>query len=141
MAPMTAEITSTSALKTSALTAEASNNPLVMVLATAWPVRAPMKLKAADIRIARPGLSTRVEMTVAMALAVSWKPFMKSKLTARTRTRARSVQPDAPRSGRSGMFDRQAPQHVGYVLGPIGDLFHLLVYVSPLDEVHHVGGV
>ncbi len=47
-----------------------------MVLATPVPAKAPTKLNAAAISTAvRPG-STLVEMTVATALAASWKPLM-----------------------------------------------------------------
>ncbi len=51
--------------------------PEPMVVATATPkTRAPTKLAVADSRMAYSGLSARVETEVAMALAVSWKPFM-----------------------------------------------------------------
>src|SRR5574337_621958 len=59
-----------------------STNPDPTVLATAVPVTAPKKLRPAAIRMAWTGLSTRVATTVAMALAVSWKPLMKSKTMA-----------------------------------------------------------
>ena len=47
-----------------------------MVLATAVPANAPMKLNAVAIRIAQPGDSARVATDVAIELAVSWKPFV-----------------------------------------------------------------
>ena len=47
-----------------------------MVLATAVPAKAPMKLKAAAMRTASCGRSARVATEVAIALAVSWKPLM-----------------------------------------------------------------
>src|SRR5947209_5572469 len=69
--------------------------PLPMVLATAVPrKKAARKLKAAAHATANLGDSTRVETTVAMLLAESWKPFRKSKIRAtRTviRTRIRSL--------------------------------------------------
>ena len=49
-----------------------------------------MKLKKAAQITAAPGLSTRVETTVAMELAASWKPLMKSN------TRATPAAADAP---------------------------------------------
>jgi hypothetical protein len=47
-----------------------------MVLATAVPAKAPMKLNAAAISRACCGRSARVATDVAMAFAVSWKPLM-----------------------------------------------------------------
>ena len=47
-----------------------------MVVATAVPANAPMKLNAVAIRIAQAGDSARVATDVAIALAVSWKPLM-----------------------------------------------------------------
>jgi hypothetical protein len=41
-----------------------------------------MKLKNAAQTTATPGESTRVETTVAIELALSWKPLMKSKSSA-----------------------------------------------------------
>ena len=57
--------------------------PLPMVLATFTPPpNAAMKLKKAAQATARFGDSTRVDTTVAMELAASWKPLMKSKMSA-----------------------------------------------------------
>ena len=53
-----------------------STSPAPIVLATAVPAKAPMKLNAAAIRIAWEGRRTRVATEVAIALAVSWKPLM-----------------------------------------------------------------
>ena len=58
--------------------------PLPTVLATSVPAIAPAKFSTAAITIAAVGGSTRVEITVATALAVSWNPLMKSKMTAST---------------------------------------------------------
>ena len=52
-----------------------STRPLAIVLATAVPANAPMKLNAAAMRIALRGDNARVATDVAMALAVSWKPL------------------------------------------------------------------
>ena len=53
--------------------------PLPIVLATAWlKKRKAMKLKKAAQSTAICGLSTRVETTVAIELAASWRPFRKS---------------------------------------------------------------
>src|SRR5215216_7149560 len=97
-------------------------NPLAMVSATAVKQSAPAKLSDAAIRMAARGVSTRVETTVAIALAVSWKPLMKSKLTARMMTRANSVQPSVLSSG---IFDYKTSQYVGNIFGFVGGLFHL----------------
>ena len=57
--------------------------PLPMVLATAVPnANAAAKLKNAAQTTAFPGDSTRVETTVAIELAASWKPLMKSNASA-----------------------------------------------------------
>jgi hypothetical protein len=54
-----------------------STMPEPTVLATAVPnTKAAMKLKNAAHTTACPGDSTRVETTVAMELAASWKPLM-----------------------------------------------------------------
>src|SRR5437867_12999556 len=69
-----------------------SISPLPMVFATAVPrPKAATKLKNAAQMTAVPGLRTRVETTVAMELALSWKPLMKSKTNA-MRTIARTNQ-------------------------------------------------
>ena len=54
-----------------------STRPEPTVLATAVPkVNAAMKLKNAAQMTALPGESTRVETTVAIEFAASWKPLM-----------------------------------------------------------------
>ena len=50
--------------------------PLPIVVATAVPANAPMKLNEVAIRIAQPGDRARVATDVAIELAVSWKPFV-----------------------------------------------------------------
>ena len=62
---------------TEVVTAEMSIIPEPMVLATAVPnTNAATKLKNAAQMTALPGDSTRVETTVAMEFAASWKPLM-----------------------------------------------------------------
>ncbi len=64
-------------------TTEGTIRPLPIVLATAVPTtNAAAKLKTAAHTTATPGESTRVETTVAMELALSWNPLMKSKTSA-----------------------------------------------------------
>ncbi len=53
-----------------------STRPEPMVLATAVPANAPMKLNAAAMRTAIWGRRARVATDVAIAFAVSWKPLM-----------------------------------------------------------------
>ena len=64
---------------TDCVTTWGSVKPLEMVLATAVPITAPTKLKMPAMMTAVRMGSTPVDTTVAMALAASWKPLMKSK--------------------------------------------------------------
>ena len=71
-------------------TTDGSISPLPMVLATAVPTtKAASTLNTAAQTTATPGESTRVETTVAIELALSWKPLMKSNTSA-TATMART---------------------------------------------------
>ena len=69
------------------VTASVSTSPLPIVEATAPPNNAPVRLKNAAIAIAWRGVSTRVETTVAIAFAASWKPLLYSKMTAAKTTK------------------------------------------------------
>ncbi len=53
-----------------------SASPEAMVVATWVPSRAPPKFRQAAMKMALRADMTPVETTVAMALAVSWKPLM-----------------------------------------------------------------
>src|SRR6266550_3576424 len=64
----------------------ASTSPEAMVFATAVPQSAPTRLVAAAITTAWRGVRTFVETTVAIELAVSWKPLMYSNTSATRRT-------------------------------------------------------
>ena len=64
--------------------------PVATVAATSSEMNAPTKLRIAAMSTAGRGGSARVETVVAMAFAVSWKPFVKSKKSA-TATTATSV--------------------------------------------------
>src|SRR6201995_899174 len=59
---------------------------LVTVIATATDKNAPTRLATADIATATFGLGAPVAIEVAMALPVSWTPFVKSKPRAVTTT-------------------------------------------------------
>ena len=63
--------------------------PWPTVFATAVVVKAPARLATDAMRTASRGESARVEMDVATAFAVSWKPFVKSKPSATAITTAR----------------------------------------------------
>lgn len=68
-----------------------------MVSATAVPVSAPIRFMPAASITAQPGESTLVATTVAMELAVSWKPLMNSntnaaRITTRTKVSTRRPQ-------------------------------------------------
>ena len=64
------------------VTASASTMPLATVAATSSEMNAPAKLRTADMSTAARGDIARVEMLVAIALAVSWKPLVKSNASA-----------------------------------------------------------
>ena len=76
------------------VTASGSTTPLPTDLATAVPETAPRKFMTAAISTAVRGDITRVETTVAMALAASLKPLESSKTRAMKITRARKVRSD-----------------------------------------------
>ena len=75
--------------------ADGGTIPFAIVVATAIERNAPRKLSAAEIRTATIGLSAPVAIDVAIALAVSWKPFVKSNEAAAaiTMIRTRVVDP------------------------------------------------
>ena len=80
------------AATTARVIAPGSTTPFPIVLATLVSKKnAAMKLKNAAQRTACCGLSTRVDTTVAMEFAASWKPLMKSKTSARKTRRMTSV--------------------------------------------------
>ena len=68
--------------KTGIVATWASTKPEAMVVATATPKNAPTRLVAAARMTACPGVNTLVATTVAMELAVSWKPLMYSNTSA-----------------------------------------------------------
>src|SRR6266849_9454874 len=107
----------------------ASTTPLPTVRATWTPnPKAATKLKKAAHTTAWSGVSTRGETTVAMELAASWKPLMKSNSRA-TRTM------QAMRVSTSGHLENDPLDHVGHVLAAVGDDLHRLVDLLPLDDL------
>ena len=65
--------------------------PVAIVAATSSEMNAPTKLRIAAIATARRGDSARVEIDVATAFAVSWKPFVKSNASAVATTIQRTI--------------------------------------------------
>ncbi len=81
------------AMTISSVIASWSMMPFAIVAATATETNAPAKLRTAALATATRGLSARVDTLVAIELAVSWKPFVKSKNSAiaTTATRVRFI--------------------------------------------------
>src|ERR687898_822318 len=116
---------------TASLTTSASTI-LPTVLATwVWKTRKAMKLNRAAQMTAIRGVRTLVDTTVAIELAASWKPLVKSNTSA-SRTMAMTE-----RRARSGMLDDDGLHRVGDVLEAVERLLELLDDVLP-DE--HVAG-
>src|SRR5215216_4648837 len=118
--------------KTTASLTTSGSTVLPTVLATCvWKTRKAMKLNRAAQTTAIRGVSTRVETTVAIELAASWKPLVKSNTSAST-TMAMTES-----RARSGMLDDHGLHRVGHVLQGVEGLLQLLDDVLP-DE--HVAG-
>src|SRR5438034_548621 len=111
-----------------------STTPLPTVLATCTPKpKAATKLKKAAHTTACSGVSTRVETTVAIELAASWKPLMKSKSRATMTMKTTRV---SMRAGRgSGHLEDDPFDDVRHVLAAVGDDLHRLVDLLPLDDL------
>src|SRR5215216_7271066 len=116
--------------KTTASLTTSGSTVLPTVLATCvWKTRKAMKLNRAAQRTASRGVSTRVETTVAIELAASWKPLVKSNTSA-SRTMAMTE-----RRARSGMLDDHGLHRVGHVLEVVQGLLELLDDVLPHQQV------
>ena len=82
--------------------------PLPTVAATlSWKMKIATTLKKAANSTACCGLSTPVETTVAIELAASWKPFMKSNASASTTSSATTQKAAWTASGQE--FSRTTP--------------------------------
>jgi hypothetical protein len=92
------------------VTASGFTIPVATVAATLSETNAPAKLRMAASRTAVRGVRARVETLVAIALAVSWKPFLKSKKRA-TITTATSVRSSIAAFG-SGVLHDDVGDHV-----------------------------
>src|SRR5215212_328574 len=103
---------------------------LPTVLATpVWNTRTAAKLKKAAQTTAMLGVRTLVETTVAIELAASWKPLVKSNTSA-SRTTATTES-----RARSGMLDDDRLHGVGDVLEVVEGLLELLDDVLPHEHV------
>src|SRR5215211_3518337 len=123
-------IAPTSPAKTTASLTTPGSTVLPTVLATAvWKTRKAMKLKKAAQTTASRGVSTRVETTVAIELAASWKPLVKSN------TSARMTMVMTLSRARSGMLDDHGLHRVGHVLEVVQGLLQLLDDVLPHQQV------
>src|SRR5262245_5190818 len=98
---------------------------------------APRKFSTPAMAMACSGVRPRVATTVAIALAVSWKPLMKSNTTASTITAMSIAKP--PSNG-LGVLDDDAVQDVGDVLGSVGRLLEKPVGLFPADQVEELVG-
>src|SRR3954462_3989619 len=107
--------------------------PLAIVAATARDRTAPTKLRVAARRTATRGGIARVETDVATALAVSWKPFVKSNASAVPTTIQRTMSSIA-----LAVLDHHALEDVGRALRRVDGLLEALEDVLPADH-HHRG--
>src|SRR4051794_34487776 len=131
MAAISAEMTSV------CVTVSGAMMSLPTVVATAVPDSAPTKFSTPAISTARPGESTRVATTVAMALAVSWKPLMKSKVTPSARMMMRTSR--SAFSVTSGILEGDVAEDGGDVLGLVGGVLEELVEVVPAHRGDELG--
>src|SRR4051812_5069300 len=106
-----------------------STNPEEIVFATATPTRAPTRFVMAAIPMARRGLSTLVETTVAIEFAVSWKPLMYSKTSATRTTMKTSVMRRA-----LGVLQHDVQNDVANVAATIRRFLQQIVELLPIDQ-------
>src|SRR5919198_1287137 len=117
------------------VTASESTMPLPTVAATFSEMKAPAKFSTADSRTAKRGDIARVDTDVAIALAVSWKPLVKSKASAVATTMTRTT---SEPTVRLGVLDHDALKRVGHVLARVDRLFEALEDVLPPDDDQRV---
>src|ERR1700733_2238251 len=153
---------SSPANRTCAFTISRCTRPLPTVDATAVPkVSGATKFQNAAQTTAQSGLSTRVETTVAIELAASCHPFVKSNArlmntiktsrwndvkllcSVRGNRAATGRFPTRVENGwiictRSGVFQSDCLDHVGHVLALIRCEFKRFDNLFPLDDLHRV---
>src|SRR5438067_13003040 len=108
---------------------KASARPIVLATlkwSSSTVTNPPRRLKTAASATAWPGDSARVETEVAIALAVSWNPLVKSKATAATMV---------AKSSPSSILDRDGLQRVGHVFAGVHGRLDEVVQVLPLDQL------
>src|SRR4051812_13920192 len=110
-----------------------STMPLATVAATSSEMKAPTKFRTADSATAKRGDMARVDTEVAIAFAVSWKPFVKSNASAVMTTMTRMRSPDI-----SGVLDDDALESVGDVFAGVDGVLEPLEDVLPADHDHRV---
>src|SRR5919197_1240499 len=113
----------------------ASMSPLATFLATAVVTKAPARFATAAISTATRGVTARVPTEVAIAFAVSWKPFVKSNPRATTMTMTRSASFNG-----STVLHNDRLEHVGRVLARVDGFLERLVDVLPADDRDRVVG-
>src|SRR5574342_5988 len=93
--------------------------------------KAATKLQKAAQTTACPGDSTRVETTVAIEFAASWKPLMKSNSSA-----TRMIRPTVSSAIVIGLgvLDDDALEHVGDVLASVGGFLEDVEDLLPLHD-------
>src|SRR5258705_66549 len=111
--------------------------PLPTVVATLrWNTNTAITLKTAASSTAWWGFSTRVETTVAIEFAASWKPFMKSKASATSTSPITMLRLSWEASIRpSRVFQDDAFDDVGDVLAAVGDGLEEIVDHA---QLHHL---
>jgi len=110
---------------------EVSTSPIPTVLATAVPDNAPTKFNIVAIATAALGVKALVDTEVAIAVAVSWKPFIKSNTSARTITQTSKKKV-------SGMFEDYSFKYVGNILAFIRCILKVLVDLLPFDNEYRI---
>src|SRR4051812_29542717 len=124
------------------VTAAGSTIPEPTVAATFSEMNAPAKFSTADRATAKRGDMARVDTEVAIAFAVSWKPFVKSNASAVTTTITRMTSLPMPVFFQgSGVLDHDALERVRHVLAGVDGFFEALEDVLPADHDHRVDAV
>src|SRR3954466_1002319 len=121
--------------------APASTIPDPTVAATFSEMNAPAKVNTADEATAKRGDMARVETEVAIAFAVSWKPFVKSNASAVTTTITRMTSLPLGMVAPLRVLDDDALERVRHVLAGVDGLFEALEDVLPPDHDHRVDAV
>lgn len=116
---------------TKGVTALILTNPLPTIFATEVPkTRNATKLKKAAQTTACLGVNTRVETIVAMELAASWMPFVKSKIRATKMIKTIKI-----RWG-SDILDNYSFEDVCHIFATVNCFFKCFVYVFPFDYLN-----